>query len=85
MRIRNINKRKVRNTASIFTVFVVTFTILPSKVYAYLDPGSGSYVIQILIASLAAVGFFVKTYWNQIKGFFNKKDKAPEKNGDEQG
>ncbi|MBA4419962.1 MAG: hypothetical protein C0391_02330 [Anaerolinea sp.] len=37
---------------------------------AYLDPGSGSYLIQILIAALLGSAFVVKSFWNQIKNFF---------------
>ena len=42
-------------------------------VHAYLDPGSGSYLIQMLIASLVGGGLFVKTFWVKIKDFFDKK------------
>ncbi|MBQ2645676.1 hypothetical protein IJG14_08920 [bacterium] len=53
----------------IFLVFVfVLVAQLPA--HAYLDPGTGSLVIQVLIASLAAVGVWAKSQWNNIKGFF---------------
>ncbi len=39
---------------------------------AYLDPGSGSFLIQLLIAGLVGVGFFVKVYWKKIKGLFSR-------------
>lgn len=34
---------------------------------AYIDPGSGSYLFQILIASLLAVGVSVKVFWKRIR------------------
>lgn len=37
---------------------------------AYLDPGSGSYLIQILIAALLGSAFVIKGFWKQITGFF---------------
>ncbi len=37
---------------------------------AYLDPGSGSFLIQLLIAGLVGAGFLVKAYWKKIKGLF---------------
>jgi len=77
-------KQKVVDIIELLTVLIFVSTVLPKHASAYLDPGSGSYVIQILIASLAAVGFFVKTYWNQIKSFFAKKDKSPKEDRDEQ-
>jgi len=39
---------------------------------AYLDPGSGSFIIQLLIAAVVGIGFVVKLYWKKIKGFFNR-------------
>ena len=44
---------------------------------AYLDPGSGSFMFQLLIASLLAGLYAVKSSWNRIKGFFQKKGKPP--------
>ncbi len=34
---------------------------------AYLDPGSGSFMVQALIAALAGVGMAGRRYWTQIK------------------
>jgi hypothetical protein len=41
-------------------------------ILAYLDPGSGSYLIQILIAALLGGGFAIKAFWKQISAFFIK-------------
>ena len=50
-------------------------------VFAYLDPGSGSLVLQMLVGGVAAAFFTIKTYWTKIAGFFTRKrDQAdPEK------
>jgi hypothetical protein len=37
---------------------------------AYLDPGTGSYLIQILIAGLLGMMLAVKGVWINIKAFF---------------
>lgn len=37
---------------------------------AYLDPGSGSFIIQLLVAALFGALFLVKLYWGKIKTFF---------------
>ncbi len=34
---------------------------------AYLDPGSGSFVVQALIAALAGIGVTARLYWTKIK------------------
>ena len=39
---------------------------------AYLDPGSGSFLIQILIAALLGIGVAVRASWGKIKKFFGK-------------
>jgi hypothetical protein len=48
------------------------------EILAYLDPGFGSYIFQMLIAGLVGTGFAVKLFWTQIKQFIasvlNKKD-----------
>lgn len=39
---------------------------------AYLDPGSGSFILQLLIASLVGAAFIIKTYWRRINGYIRK-------------
>lgn len=49
---------------------------------AYLDPGSGSIIVQLLIAGFMAVGIVVKVFWKRIKGLFNRS--TPQKEDDNQ-
>ena len=37
--------------------------------YAYLDPGTGSYFIQIIIATLLGAMYAIKQFWYKIKLF----------------
>jgi hypothetical protein len=39
---------------------------------AYLDPGSGSFLIQILIAALLGIGVAIRASWGRIKKLFGK-------------
>jgi hypothetical protein len=39
---------------------------------AYLDPGTGSMLIQGLIAVGVGAAYTLKLYWNQVKGFFTR-------------
>ena len=53
----------------------------PLDLLAYLDPGSGSYILQLLIAGLLGAGFAIKSYWRNIKSFFSRsstKNSDPE-------
>lgn len=40
---------------------------------AYLDAGTGSLVIQTLIAGAVTAGFFIKTRWATIRSSFAKR------------
>jgi hypothetical protein len=43
-----------------------------SVVLGYLDPGSGSFIIQIAIAALLGGAFMIKAFWHQIVGLFRR-------------
>lgn len=55
------------------------FGIFTQKAYAYLDPGTGSYIFQLVIAAGIGVLFAVKLFWTKIvlffKNLFSKKQK----------
>ena len=54
-----------------FVVFVLLFSsIFTQKAEAYLDPGTGSYIFQILIAGIVGGIFVIKQFWNKITAFF---------------
>jgi hypothetical protein len=36
--------------------------------WAYLDPGTGSMLLQVLIAGLLSTSFFVKSWVRQLRG-----------------
>jgi membrane associated rhomboid family serine protease len=38
---------------------------------AYLDPGTGSYVLQMAIAGFLGALFFIKLSWKKMKNFFS--------------
>lgn len=56
--------------------------LFPPPTYAYIDPGTGSYLVQVVIAALLGVLFSLKIYWARIKTFlkgcspFGRKDPA---------
>ena len=60
------------------------FVVLTKNAYAYLDPGSGSYLLQLLLAGLLAASFAIKTFWKRVWFFvsdrFLKKKQEPEEN-----
>jgi len=58
------------------------FNTGPQKPPLYLDPGSGSFIFQLIIASLLGGVFIVKAYWKRITAFVRKvisrKEDEPE-------
>lgn len=46
--------------------------------HPYLDPGSGSFLIQILIAAALGMAFMVRASWSKIKRWFGIKPKPDE-------
>ena len=52
--------------------FVIIF-ISARNAYAYIDPGTGSYLIQILLAVLVGSAFAVKMFWHNIKAFLGRR------------
>ena len=44
---------------------------------AYLDPGSGSFLIQLLIAGALGAALAIRLSWGRIKGIFRRKESPP--------
>ena len=51
---------------------LIFYSLFPQKCYAYLDPGTGSYILQMVIAALLIAPFVIKMFWKKIKMFFKK-------------
>ena len=69
------------------TAIASGLTLVSVPAYAYLDPGTGSALIQGLIAAIAAIGVTVKLYWHRIIAFFGmrrERDTKPDSQEGEQ-
>ena len=44
--------------------------LYPNDAQAYIDPGSGSFIIQCLIAAVLGMLFSLKVFWGKIKAYF---------------
>jgi hypothetical protein len=51
---------------------VLSISVVPTA-NAYLDPGSGSIIIQGIVGVLVAIGMTVKLYWYKIKSLIRRK------------
>ncbi len=43
------------------------------RAYAYLDPGSVSMVLQMIVGGLAGLALILKLYWRKLLGLFGIK------------
>ena len=48
----------------------VLAALAAAPAHAYLDPGTGSMLLQGIIGAFLAVGVTLRLYWHRIKGFF---------------
>ncbi len=55
-----------------FTYNIIAIFLIVSNAYAYLDPGTGSFILQAIIGFLAAVSAGFLYYWTKVKNFFLK-------------
>ena len=62
--------------------FLVVFAGFSVPAMAYLDPGTGSLILQTLIGGIAAAVLFGKTAWYKVKTFFSGKQE-PDNQSDE--
>lgn len=43
-------------------------------VHAYLDPASGSMMLQVLLGGVAGAALAAKLFWHKILGLFGRRD-----------
>jgi hypothetical protein len=39
----------------------------PAEAHAYIDPSTGSYLLQMLLAGLLAAAFAIRMFWRNLK------------------
>ena len=73
------------NLVSLRTVatFFLLFALWPGRAEAYLDPGTGSFLIQAVVAVLAGVAVALRTYWSRVKSFLGLSSPDGEEAGAE--
>lgn len=55
-------------------VAAMAWSTMPA--YAYLDPGSVSFVLQGVVGGVAATTAVIGGYWSKIKWFFSSRDRV---------
>ena len=58
--------------ARVLLLLTVVLLALPSTAHAYLDPGTGSYVVQLLIGTMLGGLFALGVFWRRVVAFFKR-------------
>ena len=66
---------KINRNERLVVISILIFSSSP--VYAYLDPGTGSILLQGAIAAIATLAYTAKLYWYRIKAFISGKPYVP--------
>jgi hypothetical protein len=63
------------SSVTVFLIFVLLYILgLAKPALAYLDPGSGSMMLQLLFGGVAGVIVIVKLYWKSFVSLFRRKN-----------
>jgi hypothetical protein len=58
-------------------LWIVLLAGIPARLDAlYIDPGTGSIVLQVMIGGLLAAVATTRLYWNRLRSFFRREKKA---------
>lgn len=52
--------------------------LAPRNAWAYIDPGSGGMVLQVIVGAVVGVGVALKMSWRRILGWFGRRDRDPD-------
>jgi drug/metabolite transporter (DMT)-like permease len=55
---------------ALFAALLLHSFVFLANAHAYLDPGTGSYILQMLVAGLLGAAFAIKIFWMRIRRFF---------------
>ena len=59
---------------SVAVPVLVCLLALERPVFAYLDPGSGSMLLQVLLGGFAAVGVIARLFWHRLTAVFRRSE-----------
>lgn len=76
---------KYSNMQFKFLIISLAFLLTPNLAHAYIDPGTGSLILQGIIGFIALGITSVTIFWNKIKIFLRKifKNKSTQNNDNE--
>ena len=64
-------------------LFASIFFLASPSAQAYLDPGTGSLLLQLVLGGAAGAAVIAKLYWHRALEFFGMRESEPEPDVDE--
>ena len=77
MRPSRLRVRSLAARMAFIPWLVLPWLAVPKAAQAYLDPGTGSILLQVLIGGVAGLGVIVKLYWHRLRALFGSRKKGP--------
>lgn len=68
----------MRKVFQALALFGLVLLVVTSSAHAYVDPGSGSMLLQVLLGGVAGVIILIKWYWQRFLALFRGEKKEPE-------
>ncbi len=66
-----MNALKKLNKTSLLLLVILFLSFSTKNAHAYLDPGTGSFILQVVAAGALGGLFAIKTFWGNITTFFS--------------
>jgi len=57
----------------VLSIMILSAGFSISDAFAYLDPASGSLILQMVVGALVGVGITIKVFWYKIKEKISRK------------
>lgn len=65
-------KNNSRNIILLLLLVISGLLVFTSQAHAYIDPGTGSMIVQTLIAAVAVVGVSLGIFRNRLRHLWNR-------------
>jgi hypothetical protein len=67
------NVMRTALTGALLAAMIMLVSSFDGTLYAYLDPGTGSIVIQAVIAGIVGALAIVRLYWHKLRSIFRRQ------------
>lgn len=64
--VRTGREKVMQRRGVLFFVLVWMSVVFPPTAHAYLDPGSGSMLLQVILGGAAGLAVLIKLYWQRV-------------------